>query len=81
MPRQYLEQIKHIKNLLGGINNIAVSTDDMTFENNPEIGPAVFKHEDVADEIRRVLYDGSYSPNTIEKILWGNFEEKVLIRI
>jgi len=73
---QYIKHINHVKNLLGGIDNIAVSTDDMTFENNPADIAPVFQHERVANDIRQLLKNDGYSEEDVEKILHKNFEEK-----
>jgi len=81
LPLQYLEHINHIKKLLGGIDNIAVSTDDMTFENNMNDKPPVFKHETVAKEIEALLQNNGYAEEDIEKILYKNFEEKILSKL
>jgi len=73
----YLKHINHVKELLGGIDNIVVSTDDMTFEGE-ESEPPVYKHEEVAKEIRKLLQNDGYTNQDIEKILHKNFEEKIL---
>jgi membrane dipeptidase len=51
----YINHINHIKKLLGNIENIAVSTDDMTFEyNNPDKRP-IYKHEEVGKKLKELL--------------------------
>lgn len=78
---KYLEHINHVRELLGNVENIAVSTDDMTFEyNNPEKRP-IYKHEEVGKKIKELLENNGCNKEEIEKILYKNFETKILARI
>jgi len=77
----YLKHINHVKELLGGIDNISVSTDDMTFEYDESEKPPVYKHEEVAKMIRKLLESNGYAKEEIEKILHKNFETKILCKV
>ena len=78
----YLKHINHVKELLGNVDNIAVSTDDMTYygtEYYKEFN--VFKQENMKKELERLFLDNGFSRDEIEKILYRNFEDKILDRL
>lgn len=80
--KAYIENIKYIKNLLGGVDNIAVSTDDMTYyETDYYEHFNVFKQENIRKELKKLLYKNNFTENEIEKILEGNFSDKILQRL
>lgn len=80
----YLNHINHIKKLLGNVENIAVSTDDMTYY---KINKRyyrdfnVFKQEKMKKNLTKLLEDNNYSKEEIEKILYVNFNSKILQRL
>lgn len=79
----YLEHINYIKSLLGGIDNIAVSSDDMTYyESNIEYYRYfnVFKQENMKKNLEELLFNNGFSNTDIEKILYMNFKNKILQR-
>lgn len=80
----YIHHIKHIKDLLGGIDNIAVSTDDMTYYKlNKRYYKHfnVFKQEKIKKELERMFLINEFSKEDTEKILYKNFENKILQRL
>lgn len=77
----YLNHIKYIKELLGGVEHISVSTDDMTFEHDICYELPIYQHAEVAEKIKGNLLSGGYSKKEAEKILHENFESKILKRL
>ena len=78
----YVEHIKHVKNLLGGVDNIVVSTDDMTYYKIRYYRNFnVFKQENMKKELERLLLENDFTKIEIEKILHRNFEDKILNRL
>lgn len=82
--KKYLEHILHVKSLLGGIQNICVSSDDMSYY---EIEPSYYKNANVFDlqnisaSIKNLLYSADFNQSDIKKILHLNFEEKILSKL
>ncbi len=79
--KAYIEHIKYVSNLLGGIDNIAVSTDDMTYyKTNKRYYKHfnVFKQDNMKKELERLLLYNGFTNKDIEKILYKNFEYKIL---
>lgn len=82
--QKYLENIKHIKNLLGSVDNICLSTDNMEFykiETEKYSKMRVFNQNTVKYEIEELLKQNEYSKDEIEKILYKNFEKKILSKL
>ena len=78
----YIEHIKHVKDLLGGVDNIAVSTDDMTYYGTKYYKYFnVFKQGNVKRELEELLWINGFTEEEIEKILYKNFESKILDRL
>ncbi len=78
----YVEHIKYVKTLVGGVDNIAVSTDDMTYYGTRYYKHFnVFKQENMKKELERLLLDNGFIKKDIEKILYKNFEDKILLRL
>lgn len=78
----YIKHIKYVKDSLGGVNNIAVSTDDMTYYGTRYYKNFnVFKQENMRCEVEKLLFVNGFSRNEIEKILYRNFEDKILERL
>lgn len=78
----YIEHIKYIRDILGGIDNIAVSTDDMTYYKTIYYEHFnVFKQEEMKRELEKLLYNNKFSKEDIDKILYSNFDNKILQRL
>ena len=77
----YIKHIKYIANLLGGIENIGVSSDDMTYyKTNKKYYKNfnVFKQINMKKELENMLLLNGFKSEDIEKILYKNFEHKIL---
>lgn len=80
--KAYIEHIKYLKDLLGGVDNIAVSTDDMTYYGTKYYKNFnVFKQENVKHELQELLWVNGFTREEIEKILYLNFYEKISNRL
>lgn len=82
--QKYIDHINYIRDLLGGVENIAVSTDDMRYYYiEPEYyqNANIYSHFEVKKKLKEGLIKNNYNEIEIEKILKGNFNEKILERI
>lgn len=82
--QKYIEHINYIKNLLGGIENIAVATDDMRYYYiEPEYyqNANIYLHYEVKEKLENALIKNSYNNFEIDQILENNFKEKILSRL
>ena len=80
--KAYIEHIKYIRDLLDGVDNISVSTDDMTYyETEYYEHFNVFKQENIRKELEKQLYKNDFNKKNIEKILYCNFYNKILKRL
>lgn len=82
--KKYIEHINHVKNLLGGVENICVSTDNMEYYKiEPEKYKTmnIFKQSSVKKEITELLMQNKYTEEEVEKILCKNFKAKILQRL
>lgn len=78
----YIEHIKYVRDLLGGVDNIAVSTDDMTYYGTKYYKEFnVFRKEYVKRELEELLWINGFTEEEIKKILYKNFESKILDRL
>lgn len=78
----YIEHIKYIKNLLVGVDNIAISTDDMTYYGTKYYKHFnVFKHKKVKHELEELLLVNGFSRIEIGKILYLNSKSKILDKL
>ena len=78
----YVEHIKYVKNLLEGVDNIAVSTDDMTYYGTKYYKHFnVFEQENMKKELKKLLLKNEFSKREIDKILYKNFCEKILTKL
>ncbi len=76
----YIEHIKYVADLIG-IDNISVSTDDMTYyKTNKRYYNHfnVFRQDSIKEELKKLLLCGEFNNEEIEKILHKNFEYKIL---
>lgn len=82
--KAYIEHIKYVRDLLGGVGNIAVSTDDMTYyKTNKKYYKHfnVFKHEKTKRELVKLLSKNNFTEEEIEKIMHLNYENRILGRL
>lgn len=80
----YIQHIKYIMDLLGGVDNIAISTDDMTYyKTNKRYYKHfnVFKQERMKKELENLLLSNGFSSKDTENILYKNFNNKILQRL
>lgn len=82
--KAYIEHIIYIKGLLGGVDNISVSTDDLSYYYiNPKYykNINIYSHCRVKGKIKCGLEEKGFTKLEIDKILCGNFKEKILERL
>ena len=82
--QKYINHINYIRDLLGGIENISVATDDMKYyyiEQEYYQNANIYEHYNVKSKLSKALEKNKYSKNEIEKILDMNFKEKILKRL
>lgn len=80
--KEYIKHIKYIRRILGGVDNIAVSTDDMTFYKTTYYKYFnVFKQENIRKQLETVLYQSQFNKEEVEKILYSNFNNKILEKL
>ena len=80
----YISHIDYINRLLGSIDNISASSDDMTYYKTKKDYYKyfnVFKQEDFKDVLRKVLLEKNYSEESVSKVLYKNFTDKILQRL
>ncbi len=71
---KYLEHIKYLESLFGGIDNIALSTDDMTFCADKDIEYAslpIFNYSTIKNDLYKLLKQ-IYTDEQVNKIMYGN---------
>ena len=76
--KAYMEHIKHIRKLLGGVENIAIATDDMTYyKTNKRYYKHfnVFKQSMIKEKLEQLLLKNGFIIEETEKILHKNAEE------
>ena len=80
--KAYIEHIKYVKDLLGEIDNIGVSTDDMSY-----YGTRYYKNFNVIRQrnaknvLEELLLNNGFNRNEVKKILYLNFKSKILDRL
>lgn len=80
--KAYVEHIKYLKNLLGGIENIAVSTDNMAYYETEYYKKFnIFKQKNIKIKLEKLLLKNEFTKDEIEKILCKNFENKILSKL
>lgn len=75
---QYLRHILHLKNILGGIKNIVLSTDDMGYyriEKDYYKNMNIFKQGNIKNEIEKLLHKNDFNVEEIKRITEQNFIE------
>jgi len=76
--KAYMQHIKYMKKLLGTIENIAVSTDDMSYYNTFYYKHFnVFKQTKIKKRLEYELLKNNFSKEEIEKIMYKNFKDKI----
>ena len=72
--QKYIEHIKYIKNLLGSVKNIGVSSDDMTYYETQYYEKFnVFKQEKMGKELKELLLKEKFTEEEISTIMNGEF--------
>lgn len=74
VKERYLSHIKHVENLFGGIDNICLSTDDMTFcsDKDPDYKLCpIFNYSSIKNDLLTLL-SKEYSKEDINKLLYKN---------
>jgi len=82
--QSYIEQIIYLKNLLGGVEHIAVATDDMRYYDiEPEYyqNANIYKLSEVKERLRSALLNHHFQEDEIEKILERNVRKKIFARV
>ena len=68
--------------MLGNVDDIAVSTDDMTYYGTKYYKHFnIFKQENVKKDLENLLLDNGFTRDEIEKILCLNFKRRILDRV
>lgn len=68
---------------MGGIENIAISTDDMRYYYiEPEYyqNANIYQYYEVKEKLEKALMVNVYKKSEIKQIMDDNFEEKILTR-
>lgn len=78
LKKMYINHLLYIKNLLGNIDNIAVSTDDMSFctYDDDYKYTSIFDYSNINNEIRYYLHK-YFNQEEVEKIMYFNVEKKL----
>ena len=82
--KAYIEHVKYLIKLLEDSNNICVSTDDMTYyKTNRRYYKHfnIFKQEQAKNKIEKLFLSNELTKKDVEKILYRNFEDKILQRL
>lgn len=82
--QKYINNINYIRDLLGGVDNIAVATDDMRYYYiEPEYyqNANIYLHSEVKQKLKNALIKNNYTCHEVKQILSINFEEKILSRL
>ncbi len=80
----YINHINYLKKLFGNVDNIALSTDDMSyykFEPETYQNMNIFKQEQVKDKIENLLILNNYSTQEIRQILTENVQNKLIKKL
>lgn len=75
---EYIKHIIHTRELLGSVDNIVLSTDDMSYYKiEPEYykNLNIFKHQEVSKKITELLRKNNFSNSEINKIQNKNYEK------
>ena len=82
--QSYINHINYIRDLLGNVDNITVSTDDMRYYYiEPEYyqHANIFKHDNIKTPLTIALKNNGYTEEEINQILQTNFKHKILKKI
>lgn len=80
----YVNHINYLRKLFGGIDNIAVSTDDMSYykiEPEKYQNMNIFKQEEAKSKLEQLLIKNNYTKTEIEQILYKNVNEKIITKL
>ncbi len=73
--KDYIKHIDYVRDLFGGIDNIGISTDDMSYykvNKRYYKNLNIYKLEEVNKRIKRLLLDNKYNQEEVEKIMERN---------
>ena len=82
--QKYIDHINYIRDLLGGVDNISVATDDMRYYYiEPEYyqNLNIYMQYEIKEKLEKTLLKNNYGKNEVEQILFRNFKEKILKRL
>ena len=71
---EYLKHINYLIRLFGGIENIAVSTDDEIFYNKKIQNSNLYSSEKVGENIKKLLLDNNYTLEEVKNITENNIK-------
>lgn len=76
LEKAYLKQVLYLEALVGGVDFIVLSTDDMGWDaipaNDPELSKlAIYPYQEIANRIKNTFY-GYYTEDEIEKMMYQN---------
>lgn len=80
----YINHIKYLKRLLGGVENIALATDDMSYykiEKERYQNMNVFKQEEVKEKIEKLLFKNNFTEKEVHQILYKNAQNKLIDKL
>jgi len=73
--QDYIKHINYVRDLFGGVDNIGIATDDMSYykiNKRYYKNLNIYKIEKVATRIRKLLLENGYSEEEMEKIMKEN---------
>ena len=71
---EYLKHINYLIRLFGGIENIAVSTDDEIFYNKKIQNSNLYSSDKVGENIKKLLLDNNYTLEEVKNITENNIK-------
>lgn len=72
----YIEHIKHVKNILGNVENIVLATDDMSYykiETEHYQNMNIYRQEEIKERIIKLLQNSEFSEKEIKQIIQENY--------
>lgn len=72
----YIEHIKHVKNILGNVENIVLATDDMSYykiETEHYQNMNIYRQEEIKERIIKLLQNSEFSEKEIKQIMQENY--------
>jgi len=78
--QDYIKHINYVRDLFGGVENIGIATDDMSYykvNKRYYKNLNIYKLEEVSERIRELLLKNGYSEVEVEKIMEGNIRRAI----